>query len=93
MADEAQAKPPKPLSPAWQAFNRMQGYGRSSRDGGLIKGAAAFDPTSKYNRGYDNNLPSVWTPYQGRQNNTAVVDPNPSFHSAGSPRKPYEPSY
>jgi hypothetical protein len=34
--------PPKPveLSPAWQAFNRQQGYGTSARDGGPIKGPA-----------------------------------------------------
>jgi hypothetical protein len=54
--------PAPPRNPSMAAWERAtgRGYSRSSKDGGPIHGAPAFDPDSKYNQGYNNDLPSCW---------------------------------
>ena len=90
--------PAPPISETMRAWNRHQGYNRSARDGGLIKGAAVphVDPNltnALVYENYDNDKPSCFTGYQGRASNPAPADPNPAFHSDGTARKPYEPPY
>ena len=92
--------PPKPVrNLATAEWERQRGYGRSARDGGMIRGAPVphFDPNlSSVNyayENYDNDKPSCWTGYQGRPNSAATPDINPSYNSDGSPRVPHKPPY
>jgi hypothetical protein len=81
------AAAPKPVNPSMAAWERAHGrvYGRSSKDGGLIHGAPAFDPSSKYNQG--NNGAAVWSGYDSRPSNAvAGAEPNPLRNPDGTAR-------
>jgi hypothetical protein len=99
-ARPAPPPPPPPISDTMRAWNRLQGYNRSARDGGLIKGPAVphVDPNlpgSAARESYNNNLPSCWVGgASNRQWRDPVTpDPNPNFNSDGSQRDPYRSPY